>query len=218
MRTQRDIRYYMDRLDIIRDLALIDRHKDHLFDRLVALVSVVLPVPVSLVSIVSGDYQFFTGEHGLPEPWKTRQRTPLSHSFCQHVVTTGEPLIIEDATKHPLVNENLAIPALRVISYLGVPLSPNGHNLGSLCAIDHQPRQWTHEEHELLTEFSKVVNTEINMRIQALLHNTLQEYLSTCEDKYTVLFDALCEGVAVSHALRLLRTFVVNYTPAQQPQ
>jgi len=71
-----------------------------------------LGVPVSLVSIVDfdGDRQFFASAKGLGEPWATKRETPLSHSFCQHVVTQSKPLVIEDARTEKLVKDNLAIP------------------------------------------------------------------------------------------------------------
>ena len=58
------------------------------FDELVALASDVLDAPVSLMSIVepARDRQFFTSHEGLEEPWRSRRQTPLSHSFCRHVV------------------------------------------------------------------------------------------------------------------------------------
>jgi GAF domain-containing protein len=93
------------------------------------------------VSLVDADRQFFKSALGLPEPWATRRETPLSHSFCQHVVATGAPLRVEDARDHSLVCDNLAIPELGVVAYLGMPLATaDGQVLGSLCAIDTEPR------------------------------------------------------------------------------
>lgn len=80
----------------------------------------------------------------MPEPWATERETPLSHSFCQYVVVDGQPLVIEDAHADHRVRDNPAIEALGVVAYLGVPLrDPDGVTSGSLCAIDHQPRQWS---------------------------------------------------------------------------
>ena len=63
-----------------------------------------------LVTLVSPDEQVFPGAAGLPEPYQSERRTPLSHSFCQHVVASSEPLVVEDARVHPLVRHNLAVP------------------------------------------------------------------------------------------------------------
>lgn len=143
----------------------MDSGPEERFDRLTRLVAAALSVPVALVSLVDNKRQFFKSTFGLPEPWKTERETPLTHSFCQHVVARAAPLVIEDATLDPLVCGNLAIPELNVRAYLGIPLlTGDGHVLGSLCAIDSQPRQWTMREQEILTDFGKLVEEQIALR------------------------------------------------------
>jgi hypothetical protein len=52
--------------------------------------------------------------------------------------------------------DNLAIRDLGVIAYLGVPLitTRNGHAVGTLCVIDHQPRIWTNDEISLIKDIA----------------------------------------------------------------
>src|SRR5215212_1356552 len=104
------------RLDALRRTALLDTPAEEAFDRLTRLATRILRVPVSLVSLIDRDRQFFKSCVGLPEPWASARQTPMSHSFCQHAVVTARPLVIEDAREHPLVRENLAIPDLGVIA------------------------------------------------------------------------------------------------------
>jgi signal transduction histidine kinase len=154
-----------DRLEALETLELLDTPFEAAFDRLTRLASHLVQAPVSLVSIVAADRQFFKSFVGLAEPWATRRETPLSHSFCQHVVVTNEPLVISDARENPLVAHNLAIPDLGVISYLGMPLTTSqGQALGSFCVIDTQPREWTAEEIEVVRELAQSVLTEIELR------------------------------------------------------
>ena len=125
-----------------------------------------LDVPVALVSLVQPDQQVFPGMAGLPEPWASRRCTPLSHSFCQHVVTTTAPLIVEDARDHPLVRANLAVADLGVVAYAGMPLTDgDGRVLGSLCAIDTHPRRWTPTEIEVLRDLAVGCSTELQLRL-----------------------------------------------------
>ena len=139
-----------ERLRALRATGLLDTPAEKPFDRLTQLVCRVLRVPVSLISLVDAERQFFKSQQGLSQPWADERQTPLSHSFCQHVVLRQEPLVIEDARSDPLVCENLAIPDLGVGAYLGVPLTdPEGHVLGSLCAIDTKPKAWS--DNDLLT-------------------------------------------------------------------
>jgi len=154
------------RLAALRRYALLDTPAEQGFDRLTRLASRLVGAPISLISLVDEDRQFFKSQCGLPEPWASMRQTPLSHSFCQHVVIGREPLVIEDARHHPLVHDNLAIRDLGVVAYLGVPLtSSGGHHLGTLCVIDTKPREWLPEELELLLELSGSVITEIELRV-----------------------------------------------------
>ena len=157
----------MERLDALRATGLLDSPPDLAFDRLVKLVRRLLNVPVSLVSLIDIDRQFFKSSLGLPEPWATMRQTPLSHSFCQHVVSNEKPLVIEDARDHPLVCDNLAIRDLNVIAYLGIPLhAPGGQIIGSLCAIDGVVRTWTDDDIEVLTELAALVMKEIELQFE----------------------------------------------------
>jgi hypothetical protein len=153
------------RLAALRDAALLDSPPEEPFDRLARLAARVVNAPVALVSAVDRDRQFFKSCLGLPEPWATRRETPLSHSFCQHVVAAREPVIVSDARKDERLLDNLAIRDLGVIAYLGVPLiTRGGHAVGTLCVIDHEPRIWTNDEISLVKDVAAAVVTEITVR------------------------------------------------------
>jgi GAF domain-containing protein len=165
------------RLEALRRTGLLDSAPEGTFDRLTRLARRLLGAPVILVSLVDADRQFFKSVVGLPEPWATRRETPLSHSFCQHVVATGcqhvvatgAPPRIEDARQDPLVCDNLAIPELGVVAYLGAPLvTVEGQVLGSLCAIDTKPRTWTAEDAATLRDLAALVMSEVSLRHVAL--------------------------------------------------
>lgn len=131
------------RLAVLRAEVLLDTPTEEAFDRLSRLAARLVNAPVSLVSFVDADRQFFKSCIDLPEPLPSLRETPLSHSFCQHNRVAGHPLLIEDARTHPIVNDNLAIRELNVIVYLGIPLvTSDGYVLGSFCLIDSKPRRW----------------------------------------------------------------------------
>lgn len=125
-----------------------------------------LGASVALVSLVQADRQVFPGMVGLSEPWASRRSTPLTHSFCQHVVTTAEPVVITDARRHTQVEDSLAIPDLGVIAYAGMPLTDDhGNVLGSLCVIDHSPREWTDDELDTLQCVAHACSIELRLRL-----------------------------------------------------
>ncbi|MFI5497406.1 GAF domain-containing protein, partial [Actinoplanes sp. NPDC051859] len=139
---------------------------DPAFDRFAAMVRTVMRVPVALVSLVQADRQIFPGAVGLADPWQQQRQTPLTHSFCQHVVLSAEPLVITDARFDPRVVGNLAITDLGVVGYAGMPLTDaDGQVLGSLCAIDTAARQWTADELALLADLAAACSDILRLRI-----------------------------------------------------
>jgi GAF domain-containing protein len=82
------------------------------------------------------------------------------------VVTSRQPFVVSDARQHPVVRNNLAIRDLNVIAYAGVPLlTPDDHVLGSLCAIDTEPRVWSSTELELLRDFAASAMAHLEHRM-----------------------------------------------------
>jgi signal transduction histidine kinase len=165
------------RLEALKRTRLLDTPPEEAFDRLTRLVCRLLGAPVALVTLVEADRQFFKSVVGLPQPWSLLRQTSLLHSFCQHVVATGAPLLVQDARGHPLVADNLAVPDLGVVAYLGMPLATaEGHVLGSLCAIDTAPRSWTPGDAAALSDLAAVTMGEVTLRRMALdLEDRLRE-------------------------------------------
>ncbi|MEM7166874.1 MAG: ATP-binding protein [Planctomycetota bacterium] len=154
-----------ERLQALRDSGLMDSPAEDDFDRLTRIATRVLGVPVSLVSLVDDHRQFFKSAQGLPEPWATMRETPLTHSFCQHVVVDREPLIVTNAPEDPRVRDNLAVSEIGVIAYVGIPLiTTDGHALGSLCAIDTAPRQWHPDETDIMKDLCALAMAKIELR------------------------------------------------------
>ena len=138
---------------------------DPSFDRYARMVRRSLAVPVALVSIVEADRQIFPGAVGLPAQYDQCRFTPLSHSFCQYVVIDEAPLIITDARTDERLRTNLAIEDLNVIAYAGWPITDHtGGIIGSLCAIDDQPREWSAAEVDALADLAASCSAEISQR------------------------------------------------------
>lgn len=153
------------RLTALRDSGLLDTTTEETFDRVTRLTAGLLGVPVAQVNVVGHDRQISKSQVGVAEPWASLPSLPLSHSFCQHVVTADAPLVVEDARKHELVWDNLAIEDLDVAAYLGVPLRDEaGHVLGALCAIDHETRTWSPDDVSHLEDLASFLRTELQLR------------------------------------------------------
>ncbi len=111
------------RLAAVRRTSLLDTPPEEAFDRVTRLAARLLGTPVSLISLVEKDRQFFVSATGLQEPLATTRATPIAYSFCRHVVESGARLVVEDARRHPLVRTNPAVRELGWVAYAGVPSS-----------------------------------------------------------------------------------------------
>lgn len=153
------------RLSALADTGVMDSPPEEIFDRAARLATTFLNVPIGLASFVDAGRQFFKAQCGLPHALAADRETPLSHSFCQYVVAHDRTLAVSDARNHPLLDTNLAISDLGVIAYLGVPIhAPTGEPIGSFCALDVTPRDWTDKDVEVLTDLAAMIETELHLR------------------------------------------------------
>ena len=192
-----------DRLAALRSVALLDTPTEESFDRLTWLAAHFMEAPVALVSLVDADRQFFKSCIGLPEPWKSRRETPLSHSFCQYNRTSGQPMLIEDARTHPLFKDNLATRDLNVVAYLGIPLvTSDGHVLGSFCVIDSKPRAWTEENIAVIRNLAIAVMTEIQLRTEITTRHKTEKERDVLAELNTSLHTEISARIQAEDALR----------------
>jgi len=161
------------RLQALKRTGLMDSLPEASFDRFTRLASRLTASPSAFLSLVDDQRQFLKSIHGADEE---RRETPLSHSFCQHVASTGQPLAVEDARHHPMVKDNPAVQD-GVIAYLGSPVLAQGKCIGSLCVVDSQPRRWGWADRQALSDLAACVNNEIEMRMTTALSERLAELL-----------------------------------------
>ena len=163
---------------LLSALDIIGEAQEPEFDRIGALVARLLRVPVALVSMVETDRQFFKSQLGLPSPYSETRQTPLSHSFCRLVVADREPLIVTDSRLDDRVKDNPAIHDLGVVAYLGAPIVlDDGRVVGSLCAIEHVPRDWSPDDLATMTELAALVATEIDLRAEVKRRKSAEDDL-----------------------------------------
>ena len=156
-----------ERLAAVTRTALLDTPPEEAFDRLTRMAARLLGAPVSLITLVTEDRQFFKSAMGLPEPWASRRSAPLSHSFCRQVAVSGEPLVVEDTRRHPLLRSNPAVREFGWIAYAGVPLvTRDGFVVGSFSVVDGMPRLWSERDVALLKDLAACAASEIELRVR----------------------------------------------------
>jgi diguanylate cyclase (GGDEF)-like protein len=140
---------------------VLDTPPEKPFDKITSLVQSVMGVPICAVSLVDRERQWFKSIQGLDAT-----ETSRSISFCTHTITTREPLIIADALQDPRFSANpLVTGEPHIRSYAGVPLqTPDGYNIGALCAIDTVPREFSDAQISILKSFAALVVDELELR------------------------------------------------------
>jgi PAS domain S-box-containing protein len=175
------------RLAALLSYGVLDTPPDAAFDQITALAARLLGVPVALVSLVDDRRQWFKSRYGLGAT-----ETPREVSFCGHVVEAGQPLVVPDACVDERFADNpLVTGDPRVRFYAGVPLhTPDGFVLGTLCAIDHAPRDASPADLDLLRFLADQVVGQLELQRTARRHRReharLQALLQTMQDGVVV--------------------------------
>ena len=153
------------RLNVVRRLGLLDAPADESFDRLTRLATRLTGAPIGLTVLVDEDRQFIVSGSGLSGEIAETRQTPLSHSFCQHVVARHAPMLVPDAHEDPRVRDNAAIEEYGVVAYAGVPLVCDGETVGSFCVLDSERHEWTPDQVEVLHDLAGTAMSELSLRL-----------------------------------------------------
>jgi PAS domain S-box-containing protein len=120
------------RLEALYSYQILDTKKEKDFDRLVELASIICGVPMSMISLIDENRQWFKAGYGLD-----LQETTRELSFCKYTIMGDSLLEIEDATLDQRFDSNDYVtgePHVRF--YAGYPLiDPKGYALGAMCVL-----------------------------------------------------------------------------------
>jgi GAF domain-containing protein len=153
------------RLAAIATLGLTPGEVDAILQQTVDEAAAALNLPTALVSIVMGEAQYFAAEHGVTGWMAEAHGTPVEWSFCANAVQSGEPFVVEDATKHPLTRDNPLVRFENLRCYAGIPLITSaGHALGTLCVSGDEPRAFTGAELDKLRVLARKAIDRIEER------------------------------------------------------
>jgi GAF domain-containing protein len=147
---------------------ILDTPPEPAFDRLVAMAAELCDAPVALMTLLDGRRQWFKAKVGIDV-----DQTPRDASFCAHAVENPSDLmIVADATRDERFRDNpLVLGGPRVRFYAGVPLVvASGRALGTLCVIDHVPRELSDRQKASLRALARVVVRFLERRRAAQLN------------------------------------------------
>jgi signal transduction histidine kinase len=150
-----------DRLSALYSLNVLDSPAEKDFDDIVALAAAICGTPMSLVSLIDVDRQWFKARIGTD-----LTETPREISFCSHAILGKDLLVVPDAREdsrfadNPLVGDEGGIRF-----YAGAPLvTTDGFALGTLCVIDSEPRRLDLEQTQALRALARQVTSQLELR------------------------------------------------------
>ena len=156
-----------ERLQALRTSGLLDPLPDEAFDRLTRLAALAVSAPIAAFTLVDADRDVYKAAHGLPPPLDTG-RELRGRTFCQHVVSGAQALVLEDTRQWPGYRDVPTVQSLGVRAYLGVPITDAaGLCLGALCALDIRPHPWTDRDIEMMEELARSLARELALRTAA---------------------------------------------------
>lgn len=159
------------RLATLASYDVLDSANEADFNDIVALASAICDVPVSLISLVDDDRQWFKAQVGF-DPTETT----LDQSVCSHAILEDDFLEVSDMSKDQRTVDNpLHTGEVGVQFYAGANLvAPNGMPIGTLCVLDHKPRQLTEFQKQSLKTLSRQVMVQLELRKRLALEEALK--------------------------------------------
>lgn len=143
-----------ERLKALQRYGILDTPMEPAYDELAAIAGHVCEAPVALISFLDRDRQWFKAALGVE-----LDESPLDQSVCRYALRQPGVFIVPDLAQdarfahfHIVTQEN----PMRF--YAGAPLvTPDGYALGTLCVLDHRPRQLTPQVQDLLSSLARQV-------------------------------------------------------------
>ncbi len=139
---------------ILDEYKIVNTEKESDFDEITKLASEICESPISLISLVDADRQWFKSAHGL-----SITETPRTLSFCAHAIHNDSMFVVEDARKDIRFHDSpLVTSDPNIVFYAGIPLiNDEGFSLGTLCVIDIKTKQLNEFQEKALKTLSRQV-------------------------------------------------------------
>jgi diguanylate cyclase (GGDEF)-like protein len=152
------------RLRALERYDILDTPREEPFDRIAQLIRAIFGVPIGIVSMIDAHRQWYKAATGMAS-----SEADLKTTFCRFALTGTAPLIVPDATCDARFSDNPhVVGAPHVRFYAGMPLrTKDGFNIGTICAIGHEPKEFSAQQAEILARLADIVMDELELRQRA---------------------------------------------------
>jgi signal transduction histidine kinase len=149
------------RLAVLHDSQVLDTLPETDFDDIAQLASEICGTPISLVSLVDADRQWFKAKVGL-----TLDETHRDESFCAHTIHGNGLLEVPDASTDPRFADNPLVQGEQKFRfYAGAPVVLDGtHAVGTVCVLDNVPRELTAGQRRALRCLARHASVQLDLR------------------------------------------------------
>lgn len=175
-----------DRLAAVLELGLLDTPTEGEYDEVVQLASELCSTPMSSISLIDKDRQWFKASVGM-----SSRETSREVSFCAHAIEQEDMLVVEDASQDQRFLENpLVTGDVGIRFYAGVQLhASNGAALGTLCVLDTLPRTLSSGQRKALEILGRQVQTKFALHAERLALKRTTEQLERKDALFTAFMD-----------------------------
>lgn len=151
-------------MEAVRRYDVLDTPPDGAFERVTRLAARLLGTPIAIVTIVDHDRIWFKSRYGVDV-----EQIARDPGLCASAILQDEAWIVEDARRDPRTLANpLVAGEMGLQFYAGAPLhTHDGHNLGTMCVIDREPRAFAEEDRATLEDLAAIVIDELELRLAA---------------------------------------------------